>query len=58
MDYKQNSCSSLNDGTWIEVLDGRLLRFVSWYDNEWGYSARVVDIVETIGRMDEAGVGR
>jgi glyceraldehyde 3-phosphate dehydrogenase len=54
IDYKHNECSSIIDGKWIEVLDGRLLRFVSWYDNEWGYSARVVDIIEHIAQRDTA----
>ena len=29
-----------------KVLDGNLLKVVAWYDNEWGYSWRVVDLVE------------
>jgi glyceraldehyde 3-phosphate dehydrogenase len=29
-----------------KVLDGNLLKVLSWYDNEWGYSCRVVDLIE------------
>jgi len=30
------------------VIDGRLVKVLSWYDNEWGYSARVVDLVRYV----------
>ena len=29
-------------------MDGTMLKVVSWYDNEWGYSSRVVDLVQRI----------
>jgi glyceraldehyde 3-phosphate dehydrogenase len=51
VDYKGLDVSSVVDGKWLEVLDGRLLRFVAWYDNEWGYSARVVDVVGHLARV-------
>jgi glyceraldehyde 3-phosphate dehydrogenase len=31
-------------------MDGRFIKIVSWYDNEWGYSNRVVDLIEQLGR--------
>ena len=31
------------------VMDGRMVKVLSWYDNEWGYSSRVVDLVGFIG---------
>jgi glyceraldehyde 3-phosphate dehydrogenase len=31
-----------------KVMDGTFLKIVSWYDNEWGYSCRVVDLVKYI----------
>ena len=51
VDYKHNECSCVVDGKWIDVIDENKLRFISWYDNEWGYSARVIDIVEHIARL-------
>jgi glyceraldehyde 3-phosphate dehydrogenase len=45
-DMLHNSNSSIVDGGLTKVLDGNLLKVVSWYDNEWGYSCRVVDLVK------------
>ena len=45
-DMLHNPNSSIVDGQMTKVLDGNLLKVVSWYDNEWGYSCRVVDLVE------------
>jgi glyceraldehyde 3-phosphate dehydrogenase len=44
-DMLNNSNSSIVDAEMTKVLDGDLLKVVSWYDNEWGYSCRVVDLV-------------
>ncbi|PWT99659.1 MAG: type I glyceraldehyde-3-phosphate dehydrogenase [Terriglobia bacterium] len=44
-DMMHNSNSSIVDGEMTKVLDGDLVKVVSWYDNEWGYSCRVVDLV-------------
>jgi glyceraldehyde 3-phosphate dehydrogenase len=44
-DMMHNSNSSIVDAQLTKVLDGNLLKVVSWYDNEWGYSCRVVDLV-------------
>jgi glyceraldehyde 3-phosphate dehydrogenase len=45
-DMMHNPNSSIVDGGMTKVLDGNLVKIVSWYDNEWGYSKRVVDLVE------------
>jgi len=45
-DMLHNPNSSIIDGQMTKVLDGNLLKVVSWYDNEWGYSCRVVDLVK------------
>ena len=40
--------SAIVDGLQTEVLEGRHIRVVAWYDNEWGYSNRVVDIIKEL----------
>ena len=45
MDYKGDERSSIIDGPFCQVLGGRLAKVVAWYDNEWGYSNRVTDLV-------------
>ena len=44
-DIVKNASSSIVDSKLTSVLDGTLVKVVSWYDNEWGYSNRVVDLV-------------
>jgi glyceraldehyde 3-phosphate dehydrogenase len=44
-DMMRNSNSSIVDGGLTKVLDGNLLKVVAWYDNEWGYSCRIVDLI-------------
>src|SRR5262249_47176798 len=44
-DMLRNSNSSIVDAGLTKVLDGNLVKVVAWYDNEWGYSSRVVDLV-------------
>ncbi|GAW29806.1 MULTISPECIES: type I glyceraldehyde-3-phosphate dehydrogenase [unclassified Carboxydocella] len=43
-DFNGNSNSSIVDGLSTMVIDKKLAKIVSWYDNEWGYSCRVVDL--------------
>ena len=43
-DMLHNSNSSIVDADLTKVLDGDLAKVVAWYDNEWGYSCRVVDL--------------
>jgi glyceraldehyde 3-phosphate dehydrogenase len=45
MDMLRNPNSSIVDGQLTKVLDGNLLKVVAWYDNEWGYSNRVNDLI-------------
>ena len=49
-DYRGNPYSSTVDGISTMVVGGNLARVVSWYDNEWGYASRVVDLIEMIAR--------
>ncbi len=46
-----NYHSSIFDSLSTTVLGGRLLKTISWYDNEWGYSARVVDLMSKLKEM-------
>jgi glyceraldehyde 3-phosphate dehydrogenase len=48
MDFKGNPHSSIVDGPSTMVLDGNLVKVIAWYDNEWGYSNRLADLVEYI----------
>ena len=50
VDYKQDSRSSIIDGLSTMVLDNNMVKVVSWYDNEWGYSTRTVDLVNYVVR--------
>jgi len=47
-----NSHSSIFDAPFTKVLDGTLVKLLNWYDNEWGYSNRVVDLVTLIDNLD------
>jgi glyceraldehyde 3-phosphate dehydrogenase len=49
-DMLKNPNSSIVDAQLTKVMDGNLLKVVAWYDNEWGYSNRVVDLVEFLGK--------
>ncbi len=48
VDFVGNNHSSIVDAESTKVLDGNLVKVLSWYDNEWGYSVRVVDLVKHI----------
>ena len=45
MDFKGNPASSILEASYTTVQDGRMVKAVAWYDNEWGYSNRVCDLV-------------
>ncbi|MGQ0847523.1 MAG: type I glyceraldehyde-3-phosphate dehydrogenase [Actinomycetota bacterium] len=48
-----NPHSSIFDSAGTQVLGGNLVKVLSWYDNEWGYSNRVVDLIERLGTLDK-----
>ena len=49
-DFNKNPNSSIIDATITNVIDKRLVKVIAWYDNEWGYSCRVRDLIEYISR--------
>ena len=50
VDFLGNPHSSILDALSTKVMDGTFAKVLSWYDNEWGYSNRVVDLVLLMGR--------
>ena len=48
VDFCGNPLSSIVDGLSTSVVDGTLIKVLSWYDNEWGYSSRIHDLVKYI----------
>jgi glyceraldehyde 3-phosphate dehydrogenase len=48
VDFIGNPASSIVDGLSTNVIDGNLAKVLSWYDNEWGYSCRCVDLANYI----------
>ena len=47
-DIVKNPASSIVDSLLTVVMDGTMVKVVSWYDNEWGYSNRIVDLVQRL----------
>jgi glyceraldehyde 3-phosphate dehydrogenase len=48
VDFKRNPHSSIIDSPSTRVMDGDFAKLLSWYDNEWGYSNRCVDLLRKI----------
>src|SRR6266496_1057198 len=48
VDFKKNSNSSIVDAEYTKVVNGNMVKVLSWYDNEWGYSCRVRDLIKFI----------
>ncbi|MCI5898337.1 MAG: type I glyceraldehyde-3-phosphate dehydrogenase [Anaerovoracaceae bacterium] len=48
VDFKQDSRSSVIDSLSTMVMDGNMVKVLSWYDNEWGYSNRAIDLIEYV----------
>ena len=51
IDYNHNPASSTIDSLETAVLEGKLVRVVSWYDNEWGFSNRMVDTAAAMAAL-------
>jgi glyceraldehyde 3-phosphate dehydrogenase (phosphorylating) len=50
IDFRGNPYSSILDSAYTKVMNGRFAKVLSWYDNEWGYSNRVVDLAIHMSR--------
>ena len=48
IDFRGNPYSSIVDSPYTKVMDGDFLKVLAWYDNEWGYSMRCVDLLKLI----------
>ncbi len=51
VDFNHNPYSSNFDITQTQIVDGRLVRVLSWYDNEWGFSCRMADVAVAMGKL-------
>ncbi len=50
IDFRGNPHSSMLDAGYTKVMDGDFVKILSWYDNEWGYSNRCVDLLRLIAK--------
>jgi glyceraldehyde 3-phosphate dehydrogenase len=48
IDFRRNPLSSIVDADYTKVMDGDFIKVMAWYDNEWGYSSRCVDLLRKI----------
>jgi glyceraldehyde 3-phosphate dehydrogenase len=48
IDFRGNPNSSIVDAPYTKVMDGDFVKVLSWYDNEWGYSSRCVDLLKLL----------
>jgi len=49
-DFTGNPHSSIVDSGFTKVIDGTLVKVIAWYDNEWGYSCRVRDLINLVAK--------
>ncbi|MBC8120208.1 MAG: type I glyceraldehyde-3-phosphate dehydrogenase [Gemmatimonadaceae bacterium] len=54
IDYRSNDASSIIDADLTMVVKDNIVKVIAWYDNEWGYSQRVVDLAELVGKKWKA----
>ena len=50
VDFRGNSNSSIVDAESTMVIEGHMVKVVAWYDNEWGYSCRLADLVSYMSK--------
>ena len=54
VDFRGNPHSSIVDAPLTKVVDGNLAKVFSWYDNEWGFSQRVKDLILYMAQRDRS----
>jgi len=50
IDFRGNSHSAIVDAGFTKVIDGTCVKLTAWYDNEWGYSCRVRDLIKLVAK--------
>ncbi len=50
-DYIGNTHSCIFDSNYTKVIDGNLVKVFGWYDNEWGYTSRLIDLVDRLSHF-------
>ncbi len=50
VDFMANPHSAIVDGDYTRVIDGNMVKVLAWYDNEWGYSCRIIDLIKYMYR--------
>lgn len=53
IDFKGCELSSIVDSKLTMGIENNMVKVISWYDNEWGYSTRVVDLAVMVARADK-----
>ena len=46
VDFMANPHSAIVDGDYTRIIDGNMIKVLAWYDNEWGYSCRMIDLIK------------
>jgi glyceraldehyde 3-phosphate dehydrogenase len=55
-DFRGDSRSSIIDSSMTTVIGGTLVKVLAWYDNEWGFSCRVADLIALVGSKRPAAI--
>ena len=53
VDFRGNPASSIVDSKLTKVVDGNMVKVFSWYDNEWGFSNRMKDLIHFMAKKDK-----
>ena len=51
VDFNHNPASSTFDATQTQVIEGTFVRVLAWYDNEWGYSNKIIDLLQHMATL-------